>query len=130
MTRRKNLSAMFCQPKLRSEESLRGGRAEANNELRTNSSNLCFQPRTASCDFHRVWLLVQPNLSPRLPFEMLHSIGDVDFAPIDPRRLEAFIKKLTSRADKWLPLLVFAVAGLFSYQKNRSMGAAFAKDGL
>jgi hypothetical protein len=61
---------------------------------------------------------------------MLDSVGDVHIAPIDPRGLEAFIKQLTGRSDKGLPLQVFAVTGLFPYQKNSGMSAAFAKDNL
>ena len=130
MIRGKYFSAVFCQSKLCSEETLGGGCAETDNQLRMNGGNLSFQPWAAGCYFQRVWLLVQPNLSARLPFEVLHSIGDVDLAPIDPRRLEAFIEQLAGRSDKRLPLLVFAIAGLLSYQQNSGMGSAFPKDDL
>jgi hypothetical protein len=61
---------------------------------------------------------------------MLNSIGDEHISPIDACRLEAFVKKLTSRPDKRLPLLVFAIAGLFPHQEKSGMGAAFPKDNL
>jgi hypothetical protein len=73
---------------------------------------------------------VQPNLSARFPLEVLDGIGDVHIGPINPRGVEAFVKQLTGRSDKWLPLLVFAIAGLLPYQENSGMGAAFAKDNL
>ena len=126
----KYLSAVFCQPKLCSEETLRRSCTEADNELRSNGGNLRFQPWAAGGYFERIWLLVQPNLSARLPFEMLNSIGYVHIGPINARGLEAFIKQLTGRSDKRLPLLVFAIAGLFPHQENSGMCASFPKDDL
>jgi hypothetical protein len=126
----KYLSAVLCEPKLGPEQTLRRSCAEADNELRTNGGNLCFQPWAAGHYFQRVRLLMQPDLSARLPLEMLNSIGDVHLTPVDPRRLEAFIQQVTSRPDKRLPLLIFAIAGLFPHQENSGMGAAFAKDDL
>jgi hypothetical protein len=37
---------------------------------------------------------------------------------------------LTGRSDKWLTLLVFAIAWLLPHHENSGMGAAFAKDNL
>jgi hypothetical protein len=78
----------------------------------------------------QVWFLMQPNLAARFPFEMLDSIGDVHLSSIDPRGLEALVKKLTGRSDKRLSLLVFAIAGLFPDQEKSGMDSAFAKDDL
>jgi hypothetical protein len=127
---RKDLSAVLSQPKLCTEQTLRRGCAKTDNELRTNSGNLGFQPWAAGRYFKRVWFLVQPDLAARFPFEMLNGIGNVHISPIDACRLEAFVKKLTSRPDKRLPLLVFAIAGLFPHQEQSGMGAAFPKNDL
>jgi hypothetical protein len=126
----KNLSAVLCQSKLRSEQTLRRRCTQADNELRTNCSNLRFQPGAAGRYFKGVWFLMQPNLAARFPFEMLDSIGDVHLSSIDPRGLEALVKKLTGRSDKRLSLLVFAIAGLFPHQEKSGMDSAFTKDDL
>jgi hypothetical protein len=126
----KNLSAVLCQSKLRSEQTLGRSGTQADNELGMNGGNLRFQPWAAGRYFKRVWFLMQPNLAARLPFEMLHSVGDVHLRSIDPRGLEALIKKLTGRSDKRLSLLVFAIAGLFPHQEKSGMDSAFTKDDL
>jgi hypothetical protein len=126
----KYLSAVFCQSKLCTEQTLRRSCTQTDNELRTNGRNLRFQPWAACGDFKGVWLLMQPNLAARFPFEMLHSVGDVHIGSIDACRLEAFIKQLTGWPDERLPLLVFAIAGLFPHQENSGMGSAFPKDYL
>jgi hypothetical protein len=126
----KYLAAVFCQPKLCSEETLRRSCTQADDQLRSNGGNLRFQPGTAGCYFKRVWLLVQPNLSARFPLEMLNGIGNVHLTPIDTRGLEALIKQLAGGSNKRLSLLVFAISGLFPHQENRGVGAAFPKDGL
>lgn len=130
VVRWKYLTAVLCQPKLGAEQTLRRSCPQADNELRTNGSNLRFQPWAAGRYFKRVWLLMQADLSAWFPFEMLNSIGDVDFGPIDPRGLEAFIKQLTGGPDERLPLQVFAIAGLLSHQEKCAMGSPFPKDGL
>ena len=61
---------------------------------------------------------------------MLHSVGDVHLSSIDACGLEAFVKQLTGWSDERLPLLVFAIAGLFSHQENGGVGSAFPKDDL
>jgi hypothetical protein len=126
----KNLSAVLCQSKLCTEQTLRRSCTQADNEMGTDGGNLRFQPWAAGRYFKRVWLLMQPNLAARFPFEVLHSVGDVHLSSIDTRGLEAFVKQLTSWSDEWLPLLVFAIAGLFSHQENGGMGSAFPKDDL
>ena len=63
----KDLSAVFCQSKLCSEQTLRRSRTQADNELRTNSGNLRFEPWAAGRYFKRVWFLVQPNSFREVP---------------------------------------------------------------
>jgi hypothetical protein len=126
----KYLSAVLCQSKLCTEQTLRRSCTQADNEMGTDGGNLCFQPWAAGRYFKRVWFLMQPNLAARFPFEVLHRVGDVHLSSIDTCGLEAFVKQRTSRSDKRLPLLVFAIAGLLSYQENSGMGSAFPKDDL
>jgi hypothetical protein len=49
---------------------------------------------------------------------------------MDACGLEAFVKQLTGWSDERLPLLVFAIAGLFSHQENSGVGPAFPEDDL
>jgi hypothetical protein len=126
----KYLSAVLCESKLCTEQALRRSCTQADNEVGTDSRNLRFQPWAAGRYFKRVWFLMQPNPAARFPFEVLHGVGDVHLSSIDPRGLEAFVKQLTSWSDERLPLLVFAIAGLLSYQQNSGMGSAFPKDDL
>jgi hypothetical protein len=73
---------------------------------------------------------MEPNLASRFPLEMLNGISNVHFTSIDARGFKALIKKLAGRSDKRLPLLVFAIAGLFAHQEKSGMDTAFPKDDL
>jgi len=121
---------MLGQAKLRSEQTLRRGCTQTDNQLRTNGGNLCFKPGAAGRYFQRVRLLVQSNFAARFPLEMLNSIGDIHLGSIDARGFEALIKQLTSGPDKWLPLPVFAISRLFTHHKNGGMSATFPEDNL
>lgn len=126
----KHLSAVFCQPKLCSKQALRRSCTQTDNKLRSNRGNLRFQPWPASCYLKRIWFLMQPNLAPRFPLEMLNGIGNVHFTPINARGFEALVKELAGRSDKRLPLLVFAIAGLFAHHEQSGVDAPFPKDDL
>jgi hypothetical protein len=126
----KYLSAVLCQPKLWTEQTLRRSCTQADKEMGTDGGNLRFQPWAAGRYFKRVWFLMQPNLAARFPFEMLHSVGDVHLSSIDACGLEAFVKQLTSWSDERLPLLIFAIAGLFAHQENSGMTSAFPEHDL
>ncbi len=130
MIRGKYLTTVFGQAKLCSEKTLRSSGAQTDNQLRSNRGYLRFQPRTASRDFKGVWLLVQPDSSPRFPLEMLDGIGNVHLTAIDTRGLEALIEQLTGRPNKRPTLLVFPIARLFAHQENSRVGASFPKNGL
>jgi hypothetical protein len=51
VSRWENLSPVLCQAKLRSEETLRGSRTQADDELRADGGNFRFQPWAAGCYF-------------------------------------------------------------------------------
>jgi hypothetical protein len=54
----KDLSAVSCQSKLCSEQTLRRRRTQTDNEQRTNGGNLRFQPWAAGRYFKSVWFLM------------------------------------------------------------------------
>ena len=128
--RRKNLTAMLGNAKLRSQQSLCSGCSQANDNAGKDGCDFLLQPRTASHNFQRIGLLMEPNLAPRLPFEMLNRVGQVNFGSIDAGRLQALIQQLTGRTDKGSPLLIFAITGLFADQKYRGANIAFTKHNL
>ena len=73
---------------------------------------------------------MEPDFAARFPLEMLHRIGDVNLSSIYACGLQAFIQQLAGGPNEWLPLLIFAIAGLFAHQKNGGMGSAFAENDL
>jgi hypothetical protein len=93
---------------------LRGGRAKQDDHLRLHRSQLRLQPWPARFDFRHPRFLVNPPLAARLPFEMLHGVGDVHVAAWDPRVLERLVEHRTGRADKGRPLTIFLIARLLA----------------
>jgi hypothetical protein len=61
---------------------------------------------------------------------MLNRVGQVNFGPINAGRLQALIQQLTGRTDKWSPLLIFAITGLFADQKYCGTSIPFTEDNL
>jgi hypothetical protein len=118
------------QAKLRPEQILRSGCAQAHDHLRTDGSNLRFEPGAAGRYFKRIWLFMQPNFTPWLPLEMLNRIGDINLSSVDTRQFEAPIQQLAGGPDEWFPLLILAITRLFPHHKNRGMGSPFAKNDL
>ena len=102
-------------------------RFQADNDLRPDQCELGVEPRSTCGDLLGVGLGMQPSLAPRFPFEVLHSVGDVNPGPIDICGLQALIKQLTSWPHKRLSLLVFAIARLFAHEKYRGMCRSLAK---
>jgi hypothetical protein len=128
--RRKHLTAMLGNTKLGPEQSLRSACSQANDYAGKDCCDLLLQPWAAGRNFQRIGLLMQPDFTPRFPFEMLNRIGHVHFVPIHARGLQALIQQLAGRPDKRSPLMVFAITGLFAHQKYRGASIPFAKDDL
>jgi hypothetical protein len=126
----KYLATVFGQAKLRSEQILRGGCAQADDYLGMNRCNLHLEPRAAGSYFECVWLLVETDFAPWLPLEMLDRVGDIHLSAIDACRLKALIKKLTGGPNERFSLHIFAITRLFPNQEDSGMGCAFAKDDL
>jgi hypothetical protein len=121
---------MLGNAKLRPEQSLRSACSQANDNAGKDGGDLLLQPWAAGRNFQRIGLLMQPDFTPRFPFEMLNCIGHVHFGPINASRLQALIQQLAGRPDKWSPLMIFAITRLFAYQKYRGPSIPFAKDDL
>jgi hypothetical protein len=126
----KNFSAVLGQAKLRPQQILRSGCAQADDDLGMNGSYLHLQPRAARCYFERIWFFMQADFSPRFPFEVLNCIGDIDVSSVDTGGLKTLVKQLPGGSDKWLSLPIFTIAWLLTHQKNGGVSATFAKNDL
>ena len=83
---------------LPSEQRLRSGGAEADDDAWFDQGNLGIEPRAARRDFRRARLLVNPPLAARLPLEMLDDVGDVGRRPVDARGFQRAIEKLDRKS--------------------------------
>ena len=77
------MAALFADFEFGSEQGLRCGRAETNDDVRLYQTDFGFQPGTAGSDLARIGFFVNAAFTAWFPFEMLDDIGDVSFAAID-----------------------------------------------
>jgi hypothetical protein len=83
------LSSFFGQPEFTAQQRLRGGRSQANDDLRLKQLNLSFQPWPARVGFGCAGLLVDPPFPAFFEPEMLDGIRDVDVGAIDTGILQS-----------------------------------------
>ncbi len=91
---------------------------------------LRLQPGTAGHDLERVRLGVDAPLAARLPLEVLHDVGDVGPAPLDPGLLERLVEQASRRPDEGMAAEVFLVAGLLADEHGGGSAGALAEHGL
>ena len=115
---------------LGTEQHFRGGAAEGDEQARLEREQLSDEPRLARADVARVRFLVQTAFAARLPFKMLHCVGEVDFSAVDTRFGERAVEELSGGSDEGMTLAVFGVAGLFADDDDVGIGRAFAEGGL
>ncbi len=73
---------------------------------------------------------MNPALATRLPFEMLHRVGDINIVTIDPGFAESAVEKLSRRADEQLPSEILLIARLLAQKHDRRALRTFTKHGL
>lgn len=112
------------------EQSLSGGRSEADDDIGLNLFDFCIEPGAAGGDFTCAGLLVDAALAARFPFEMLHCVGDIDFVASDAGFGEALIEQQAGESDEGRALNIFAVAGLFAHEDEPGASAAGPEDSL
>ena len=100
------------------EDGARAGRAERDDEVGFDRSQLSLEPLIAGRDFHLVRLLVNAPLAARFELEMLHCIRDVSELTVDSGFLERAIEHTTRRSDERLAREVFLIARLFADEKD------------
>jgi len=114
------------------EQRLRGGASERNDELRLDQPDLLFEPGVAGSHLGSVGFLVEPPLNQLLAheFEVLDGIGDVNFPPIDLRRLQTFVQQPTRGTDERLPGPLLLVARLLADEQQAGVRWPFTEYGL
>jgi hypothetical protein len=70
---------------------------------------------------------MNPPLSPRLPLEMLHNIGDIHFLTVDSRFDQRGIKQLSGRSDEGFAVEILLIPRLLTDQHDLGRGLALAE---
>src|SRR5262245_42160330 len=112
------------------EDGASGGGAEADDERGRKRRQLAFEPAAAGVELALRGCLVDPSRAAGRPLEVLDCIGNVDGAPVQPRRDERPIEETSGRADERPSDTVFDVARLFPNEHDTAVRSAFAKYGL
>src|SRR3979490_2280908 len=103
-----------------------GGRAEGDNDVQLDESELELKPDPASRDLRGVRPLVQPALATCAPLEMLHSVGEIDALSVDAGLRQRLIEDMTRRTDEGMSGDVFFVSGLFADEQHLCRARPFA----
>jgi hypothetical protein len=98
--------------------------------LGAHDGDFGFEPWPARCDLGRIWLFVNAALASRLPFEVLHGVGDVNFGSVNSRFDERAVKQLSGWSDEWPAIEVFIVPGLFADQYDFGVRRTSAENRL
>lgn len=125
-------SARFHDAERATEERLRGGGAEADDDLRFDKRDLVLEPREARAHFAGARRLVQSSRTARVarPFEVLDGIRHVDVVAVDTGCVQRAVEQLARRADERMAGFVFRVTGLFADEHHSSARRTFAENGL
>ena len=123
----KDLTAVLRHSKRRSEDRLRSRRAQTNKQSRPNDLKLGFEPRPAGRNLARVRFLVDAALPARLPFEVLHRVGDVNLIAIDSRFFQRPVENFSSRADERSTSEILLIPRLFAQEHKPRAFGSFAR---
>ena len=121
---------VFGDAEGRTEEGLRGGGSQADDQAGPNGLHFGVQPGAAGGDFAGAGLLMNAALAARFPLEVLDGVGDISRVTIDAGLLQAAVEETAGGTNKRVAFDVFAVAGLLADQDEGGTGLAFTEDGL
>jgi hypothetical protein len=124
------LAAVLRHPEAAPEERLSRRRAERNEHVRSDESQLGVEPRPARGELRRVGLVVDPALAARLPLEVLDRVRDVHLTAIDAGFLECFVEHAAGGPDERMTGDVFLVTGLLADEHYLRRCRAFTEHGL
>ena len=112
------------------KQALCGRRAKADDHFWLRNGDLGFQPRATGKNFQLIRFLVNAAFAARLPLEMFHGVGDINFATVNTCGLERFVENASRGSYERLASKILFVAGLFADEHHASVLRAFAEDSL
>jgi hypothetical protein len=112
-------AALFRDAELAAEQRLRRGRAEADEDARTDDGELRLEPLTAGRELAPARLGVDPPLAARLPLEVLHRVRHVDGSTVDAGLDERIVEDAAGRPDERRTVEILAVARLLADEHRR-----------
>ena len=112
------------------ESELRGGGAEADQQVGLNEREFRFGPRAAGGDFAGAGLGVDATLATGLPFEVFYGVGDVADVAVDAGFFEGAIEHPSRGTNKGTAFAIFGITGLLSDQHDARILGSFSEDGL
>src|SRR5438309_1719158 len=90
-------------------------------------SQFRLEPRLTRRHFARVRFLMNTPFAARLPFEMLHRVGDINLFAIDSRFLERAVHDFSGRTNERFPGNIFVIPRLLANEHDRRFLWTFAK---
>jgi hypothetical protein len=98
--------------------------------LGAHDGDFGFEPWPACRDLRRIRLFVNAALPSRLPFEVLHGIGDVNFGSVNSSFDERAVEQLSGWSHEWPAIEVLIIPGLFADQHDFGARRTSAKNRL
>lgn len=128
--RAEELSTLLGDAERSAHDGLGRSGAETDYDLWLHGCEFAIEPRAACRYFRRVRLFVDTALSSRLPFEVLHRVGDIDLISVDARLFQSGVQQGSGGPNKWTPLKILFVSGLLADEEHTRVCLAFTKDGF
>ena len=112
------------------EQGLRGGGAETDDDVGREHGDLRLEPGMTGLDLARPRLAVEPPLAALHPFEVLHRVGDIDEAAIDPGRGQGTVEQPPGGTDEGQAGAILGIARLLADQHQPRLGRPGAEHRL
>src|SRR4051812_29150411 len=125
-----DLAAILCDAERRTEERLRRGRTERDDQIGLHELQLEPEPVLARGHLGAIRFLVDAPLSLRRPLEVLHRVRHVHALPIDARFDQRFVEEVPGWPDERLADLVLLITGLLAHEHDVRGAWSLAEDRL
>ena len=122
--------ALFGDAPFGSEDRLRRGRAQTNDDGGADQRDLSFQPGLARLQLSAIRFFMNSPLAAFLEFEVFDGIRNINGEPVDACFAEGPIEEAASRSDEGLSLAIFFVARLLADEYYGRCWRALSEDGL
>src|SRR5205823_8305595 len=125
-----HLAPVHGHPERPAQESLRSGRAQADDHLRADGIELGVEPGTAGGDLAEIRLAVDPPLALGHPGEVLDDVGEEDAEAVEAGLSERLVEEPAGGPDERPPGLVLLVPRLLPDQEHLGLLWPLAEHGL